>query len=283
MGAGATADLPSGGGGAYAGASATVTRSSIRGNSVQGAGADGGQASDAEGGGIFAHTSLMLVASTISGNSATGGNAETYTGSPYSGGAGEGGGAWCGTGTLTVIDSTVASNIAAGGGGDYSAGGNGDGGGIAAGGKVFIYDSTVVYNVVTAGTGTPGGTASGGGLWDSARGAQIFNTIISDNKAFHAYNDIAGTLSSVSGYNLIGIGGGLTNGHNGNKLGIDKPLLSPLGNNGGPTQTLVPLSGSPAINAGSNALIPAGVTTDQRGLKRIVGNIVDIGADESGA
>ena len=41
------------------------------------------------------------------------------------------------------------------------------------------------------------------------------------------------------------------------------------------------LPGSPAIDAGNNALIPAGVTTDQRGLPRIVNGRVDIGAFES--
>ena len=59
------------------------------------------------------------------------------------------------------------------------------------------------------------------------------------------------------------------------------PLLSPLSNYGGPTDTLAELPGSPAIDAGNNALIPAGVTTDQRGLPRIVNGIVDIGAFES--
>ncbi len=41
------------------------------------------------------------------------------------------------------------------------------------------------------------------------------------------------------------------------------------------------LPGSPAIDAGNNALIPTGVTTDQRGLPRIVNGVVDIGAFES--
>ena len=59
------------------------------------------------------------------------------------------------------------------------------------------------------------------------------------------------------------------------------PLLAPLGNYGGPTQTMALLPGSPAIDAGNNALIPAGVTTDQRGLPRIVNGTVDIGAFES--
>ena len=40
------------------------------------------------------------------------------------------------------------------------------------------------------------------------------------------------------------------------------------------------LPGSPAIDAGNNALIPAGVTTDQRGYLRIYHFTVDIGAFE---
>ena len=42
-----------------------------------------------------------------------------------------------------------------------------------------------------------------------------------------------------------------------------------------------PLPGSPAIGAGSTALIPSGITTDQRGEPRIVNGTVDIGAVES--
>ena len=58
------------------------------------------------------------------------------------------------------------------------------------------------------------------------------------------------------------------------------PLLAPLGDYGGPTQTMALLPGSPAIHAGS-ANIP-GVTiptTDQRGESRTGG--VDIGDLES--
>ena len=40
------------------------------------------------------------------------------------------------------------------------------------------------------------------------------------------------------------------------------------------------LPGSPAIGAGNIALIPAGITTDQRGFARIVNSTVDIGAFE---
>ena len=60
------------------------------------------------------------------------------------------------------------------------------------------------------------------------------------------------------------------------------PRLGPLDSSGGPTQTMLPLAGSPLINAGSNtAANDAGLTTDQRGLTRIVGGTVDIGAVET--
>ena len=59
------------------------------------------------------------------------------------------------------------------------------------------------------------------------------------------------------------------------------PVIAALGNYGGPTQTMPLLPGSPAIDKGSNALIPGGVTTDQRGDSRIVNGNVDIGAVES--
>jgi hypothetical protein len=84
----------------------------------------------------------------------------------------------------------------------------------------------------------------------------------------------------VSGsFNLIGNpAGGLVNGANGNLVGVN-PELGPLASNGGPTQTIVPLPGSPAIDHGSNAFVTPG-ETDQRGFPRIANGTVDIGAVE---
>jgi hypothetical protein len=53
------------------------------------------------------------------------------------------------------------------------------------------------------------------------------------------------------------------------------PLLGPLADNGGPTQTMALLPGSPAIAAG--VAVP-GVTTDQRGVPRPQWPAPDIGA-----
>src|SRR5262249_52476486 len=56
------------------------------------------------------------------------------------------------------------------------------------------------------------------------------------------------------------------------------PLLGPLQNNGGPTQTMSLLAGSPALNAGDAAFLG---TADQRGVVRSGG--VNIGAYQASA
>jgi predicted outer membrane repeat protein len=56
------------------------------------------------------------------------------------------------------------------------------------------------------------------------------------------------------------------------------PLLDPLVDNGGPTETMIPLAGSPAIDAGDDATCEA---TDQRGVARPQGVHCDVGALET--
>ena len=79
---------------------------------------------------------------------------------------------------------------------------------------------------------------------------------------------MSGAFTS-QGHNLIGDGTGgtgFTNGVNGDIVGTSvnpiDPKLGPLKNNGGRTKTHALLAGSPAIDAGDNAGVPA---TDQRG------------------
>src|SRR5439155_4667454 len=73
--------------------------------------------------------------------------------------------------------------------------------------------------------------------------------------------------------------GATITGNNTNLPAGTDPRLGPLGNYGGPTQTLPVLGGSWVLNAGSN---PAGLTTDQRGIgfPRVLGSAADIGAFE---
>jgi hypothetical protein len=130
------------------------------------------------------------------------------------------------------------------------------------GGTVSLYDSTI----------------SGGNFGIVNTSLTIGNSIIYGN----ATDVGSGNTVTDSGHNLIGSGGGLfVNGSNGDIVGAS-PNLGPFANNGGPTLTYALLAGSPAIDAGNNAIIPAGVTTDQRGagFDRISGGTVDIGAYE---
>src|SRR4030095_6408986 len=65
--------------------------------------------------------------------------------------------------------------------------------------------------------------------------------------------------------------------YSGVNLTSGDPLLAPLGDYGGPTPTRPPLPGSPAIDAATNGM---GFTIDQRGLPRVNGFNVDLGAVE---
>jgi len=108
---------------------------------------------------------------------------------------------------------------------------------------------------------------------------KLFSTVVSGNTISGAPSDITGNIDASSGFNLIGSGGGLVDGVNGNQVGVSEPQLSALGNYGGPTQTMPPLAGSPAVDAGSD-LITLVIYTDQRGLSRKSGEHVDVGAAE---
>ena len=78
----------------------------------------------------------------------------------------------------------------------------------------------------------------------------LYNSIVSGNTSGGVAADISTNVTPNSSFNLIGVGGGLVNGVNGNKVGINDPLVAALGNYGGGMQTMPPLPGSPAIDAG---------------------------------
>jgi hypothetical protein len=131
---------------------------------------------------------------------------------------------------------------------------------------------TLTGNAVTL-TGT-----SGGGIFNAIP-LTINNSIVANSAGGNIMLFPLGTLSGS--HNLIEDGsGGLPDTITGD------PMLGSLANNGGPTQTFAPLTGSPAIDAGSDALAVDTqgnpLTTDQRGpgYARISGAAVDIGAFE---
>jgi len=85
---------------------------------------------------------------------------------------------------------------------------------------------------------------------------------------------------SSTGHNLDDDGSCFTTG--GSDLLNIAPKLAVLGDNGGPTKTMALKPTSPAIDAGDDSLTgpPDNLATDQRGLPRLSGAHVDIGAYE---
>lgn len=239
---------------------------------------------------ISNHGSATINNSTLSGNEAIGPGATSYTTNdgPYGpqsyyfpAGNGLGGGIYLDAGVLTINSSTLANNQAAGGSDPYAGlPGEGYGGSLyIAGGTISINNSTLAGNQAVGGVGIDSsGIGYGGAIYNAAGSSalQIHNSILAGNLA-DTGSDLDGSLISL-GHNLIGNSTG-GNGFAASDLLNVNPQLGPLQNNGGPTQTMALLSGSPALDAGDNSGTPA---YDQRGLgfPRIVNDILDIGAFE---
>lgn len=235
-----------------------IDRSTISGNTVN---ATENYAS----GGLYVNGAIASITnSTISGNRATGSDAYVT------------GGIYAYNTYLYATNTTVAGNSASGtsdiaGGVSFSSNAQGNKYG-------FFADSTITGNNAVGTSGAiVGGVLIGGYSYGNLGAA---NTIIAGNTggapnavvvtgAFHPASDLLGTELQA------------TYQGNGNVFSAS-PGLGPLANNGGPTRTVALLAGSPAIDAGDNALIPQGATDDQRGagFNRIVNTTVDIGAFE---
>jgi hypothetical protein len=260
------------------GAAATVSNSTLTDNTTGGI-VNGGMLTVSnsiidsnaapQGGGIDNYGTLTVSDSTIAGNTATSGGGgiinsgtATVSNSTIANNTANfnGGGGIDNTGTVTINDSTIANNSA------HNNGVNNGGGGInnPPGGTVTIRNSTIAGDSAEEG----GGITNGGTL-------TAFDTIMAGNSASLG-PDVLGTLIS-QGHNLIGNTSGGSGFAASDLLSLN-PLLAPLGNHGGPTQTMALLPGSPAIDAGDNTNAPA---TDQRGFNRIVNGTIDIGAFES--
>ena len=103
-------------------------------------------------------------------------------------------------------------------------------------------------------------TSGGGGIDNIGSGTvALANTVLSGNTANSVADDFDGTAYTDNGGDVAGVVDGAT-------VNANAITLAPLGNYGGPTQTKIPLPGSPSICAGAAASIPSGLTTDQRGL-----------------
>ena len=235
-----------GGGGVHNSASgtATISNSSVLGNSAE------------NGGGIHNSGSMTINSSTISSN---------ITHDDY-GGAGI-----SNFGLLTINNSTISGNADRGD----------EGGGIANRAMLTINNSTISGNVTEY---------AGGGIHNRGGILMLLNTTVSNNfadsnKPNGIHNTSGSTLTLINSIvagndsarmDLSGDGTVILKGMN---LIGETPRLAPLGYYGGPTETMPPLPGSPAIEMGVlTEMVPE---TDQRGGPRIVGKAPDIGAVEA--
>jgi hypothetical protein len=218
-------------------------------------------------GGIYVfNKNLTLTNSTLSGNHVDAVDANGYGGAIFSqsanitltnstlsgNSANYVGGIWNWSGNVTLTNSTVSGNA----GMHYAFRTIGNAGGIwVSSGTVALTNSTV--------SGNSAASNSGGIFIYSAsptKEVQAINSIVAGNTA--SGGDTNTTLTAGSTNNIIG----------------GDPKLVALANNGGPTQTMLPLADSPAIDGGSDADCPA---TDQRGVNRPQGAHCDIGAVEA--
>jgi hypothetical protein len=152
-------------------------------------------------------------------------------------------------------------------------------------GAILNDSGAVVINHSTI-TGNSSSTAAVRNFTGASGSITIKNSIIAGNTSTTGTPDIAGNFTS-NGANFIGNPAGSTGATATDKTFANTSttlaqLLTPLANNGGPTFTHALAMGSPAINTGNSA-DASGLATDQRGLARIVGTSVDIGAVESAA
>jgi hypothetical protein len=225
-----------------------------------------GNSAGGPGGGLATYAgrtaAVAVRRSTIAGNTTT----QAHPGAVQSGG----GGAMLDarqTATILLENSTVDGNHSLG---------NAGAGGVKVGTDVGAA-VTMHFDTITSNDANALGAAGGGLKIDAASVLALRNTIVGLNAATSAA-DISGALDAD--YSAIeNTTGAVITGAN-NVTGVN-PQLGALASNGGPTQTRLPNTGSPVVDAGDPAFVPP-PTTDQRGtgFPRVKGGRVDIGSVE---
>ncbi len=191
-------------------------------------------------------------------------------------------------GTLTVTDSTLSTNSAGvNGAGIYNQSGGStlrvtnstfsENSAGETGGGIFNNQATLTVTNSTFSENSAGDT--GRGIFNSGGPVILRNTILANRTS--GGNICTGTIAD-GGYNIDTDGTCVEESVTTSQT--TDPRLDPDGlqNNGGPTQTIALMKGSPAINAipkGENGCATE-IKTDQRGVSRPQGSGCDIGAFE---
>ena len=252
-------------GGVYidSGATVAMNQCTVSGNTLNATGNFGA-------GGVYItdNSAVTITDSTVSGNSASGLFGYLT------------GGIYAYNSPVTLTNSTIANNSASGKYGIAGAMSIADG-------DATLYNSTVSGNIGSAINSA--NVATGGILvgFESSASLNLYNTILSGNTGNQGAPADLGVYRGsnvIAQFSLMGMD--LQSGFTGNgNVFNDAPGLGALANNGGPTLTMKPQPGSPALGIGSVGLIPSGVTTDQRGVSyaRVVNGALDIGSVEAAA
>jgi CSLREA domain-containing protein len=236
------------GGAIYNTGTLEVSGSTFRGNFTGGVAPFVGGGNTGNGGAVWNSALLIIDESTLAENSALNGGAIYNTGTlevsgstfrgNFTGGVAPlvgGGGAIHNAGLADVTISTLVGNFA------------GNGGAIAGVGYLGVRNSTLTGNHAVN---------SGGGISNSVNPVELRASVVAENIADGAPQDVAAAVLDFSTDNVIGVDTGLTgisHGSNGNQIGTAanplEPLLGPLQDNGGSTATRAVLPGSPALDA----------------------------------
>jgi CSLREA domain-containing protein len=222
------------------------------------------------GGGILNRSALTLTRCTVANNRAFEGGGIGSLGqgslviqeSAVVGNQGDrsGGGIYSSSlGSLTLVNSTVSGNTAPLTGGGVL---------VSAIDSNSVATLTAINSTIASNTTDP----DAGGLFLALAVGNLVNTIVSGNTGFNC-DMFESALNSD--HSLDSDGSCFFPGP-GDLSEVD-PLLGPLADSGGPTDTHALLAGSPAIDAGSSANCSA---IDQRGVTRPQGPGCDIGAFE---
>ena len=215
---------------------------------------------DSDGGGIYNSGTATISASTISGNTANMGNGggisnygtATLTASTISGNTADSGGGISNRGPLSVTNSTLAGNSATSAGGGALRNGNAS--------------IATLINVTISGNASTSQAA----VWNESGTLHLTNTLIANSSGVTAVDCLNSSVLGTNANNLI-------EDNTCSPALSGDPMLGALANNGGFTQTFALQTGSPAIDAGTNAGCPA---DDQRGVLRPRNVTCDIGAYE---
>jgi hypothetical protein len=253
-----------GGGGAYFGGFGGFGGGGGNGGSGQGGGLGGGGGQGGAGGGAGLGGAIFVDGGTLAVTNSTFTENVAAGGAAFSGGSGYGGAIFDLDGTVTVEYSTIAGNMAVGG--QTNAGGPN---GHAAG--------SGIYEVIDAVPPGPGGSPAANAF--NSASVTVDSSILYGNigNTSNATTDCEFISGSFTGtYDVVGNEGSCSFASN-SQTGVD-PDLSPLAENGGPTETMAIASSSPAVGLGNPNTNPG---VDQRGYAR--GSSPEVGSYQSGA